>query len=110
MTTTTRTRRPRRTLTPVTITARFPSFRSGRLENWSAVSEDGTWKYERLEISGTPWQVEYVPSGTIGHWYGSLDKARAATANGSALAWVNLLLDHERGEHKAERNPCCGRC
>ena len=33
MTTTTRTRRPRRTLTPVTITARFPSFRTGRLEN-----------------------------------------------------------------------------
>ena len=36
MTTTTRPRKPRRSLTPVTITRRYPSFRSGRVENWEA--------------------------------------------------------------------------
>ena len=28
--------RPRRTLTPVTVTARYPSLRSGRPEDWSS--------------------------------------------------------------------------
>lgn len=106
----TKTRKPRRTLTPVTVTSRYPSFRSGRVENWSAISADGTWKYERQEISGTPWQVEHVPTETIGNWYGSLPAARAATADGSALADIERRLAHERGEHEAERNVFCGRC
>ena len=105
-----RTRKPRRTLTPVTITARFPSFRSGRLENWSAVSADGTWKYERLEISGTPWTVLHVLSGIESHWYGTLTAAREGTANGNALAYVERIQAHERGEHEAERDSYCGRC
>ena len=107
--TATKTRKPRRVLTPVTITARFPSF-SGRLENWSAVSADGTWKYERLEISGTPWSVLHVPSGIESHWYGTLAAAREGTADGNALACVELIQAHERGEHKADRDPRCGRC
>lgn len=107
MTTTTRTRRP---LTPVTITARFPSFRSGRVENWSAVSADGTWKYERLEISGTPWVVIHLGAQVEGDWYGTLTAARAATADGTALAYIDRVLAHDRGEHKAERDIRCGRC
>jgi len=105
-----RTTRPRRVLTPANVTARFPSFRSGRLENWAAASRDGVWKYERLEISGTPWAVIHVPTGTEGNWYGTLAAARAATADGSALEYVERVQAHERGEHKAERNPFCGRC
>jgi len=103
-------RRPRRTLTPVTVTKRFRSFRSGRLENWEARSGDGQWIYRRLEISGTPWELEYVPAGIAGDWYGTLTAARAATADGSALAYVEQIQAHERGEHAASRGPSCGRC
>jgi hypothetical protein len=110
MTATTRTRKPRRTLTPVTVTSSYPSFRTGRVEAWSAVSDDGVWKYERLEVSGTPWQVEHVPAGTLGDWYGSLEAARAATADGSALLFVQSIQAHERGEHDAQRDSACGRC
>jgi hypothetical protein len=108
--TATKTRKPRRILTPVDITARFPSFRSGRLENWSAKSRDGVWKYERIEDTGTPWSVVHVPSGIEGHWHGTLTAAREATANGSALEYVERIQAHERGEHKAERDVFCGRC
>ncbi len=104
------TRKPRRTLTPADVTARFPSFRGGRLENWAAASRDGVWKYERIEDTGTPWAVIHVPTGTEGNWYGTYTAARAATADGSALAYVERLLAHDRGEHKAERNTRCPRC
>jgi hypothetical protein len=106
----TATRRPRRDLTPVDITARFPSFNGGRLETWSAVSRDGMFKYERIEDTGTPWIWIHVPTGTDGPYYGTLPAARAATADGSALAYVQRILAHQRGEHEAERNVSCGRC
>lgn len=102
--------RTRRTLTPVTVTRRYPSFPSGRVENWEAVSDDGLWAYLRQEISGTPWSVQHVPSGIETDWYGSLPAAREATADGSALASVERIQAHQRGEHDAERNPACVRC
>jgi hypothetical protein len=102
--------RPRRTLTPVTITSRYPSFNGGRLENWSAVSADGVWKFERMEMSGTPWTVEHVPSEIEAGWYGSLPAARAATADGSALASVERIQAHQRGEHDGQRDMRCLRC
>jgi hypothetical protein len=110
MTTATRTRRPRRVLTPVTITSRYPSFSGRRMENWSAVSADGTWKYERIEDTGTPWEAVHVPTGLSTDWYGTLTAARAATADGSALAYVERIQAHQRGDHKAERDSFCGRC
>jgi hypothetical protein len=86
-----RPRRPRRTLTAVTITSRYPAFRSGRVEAWSAKSDDGVWEYERIEITGTPWEVKHVPTGRIvPHWYSSLPNARAATADGTALAALEV--------------------
>ena len=85
--TTTRTR-----LTPVTITERHPSFRSGRMEAWAAVSRDGDWAYSRVEDDGTPWSVEYVPAGTDCGLFASLPKARRATADGSALASAERTL------------------
>jgi hypothetical protein len=99
-----------RTLTPADVTQRFPAFRSGRLEAWQAASRDGIWRYDRLEISGTPWMVVHLPSGTEGDWYGTLTAARAATADGSALAGVERRLAHDRGEHAAARDSWCGRC
>jgi hypothetical protein len=108
--TVTRTRRPRQNLTPADVTKRFPSFRTGRLEDWQAVTRDGVWRLDRLEISGTPWMAVHLPTGTEGDWYGSKDKARAAITDGSALAYVERVLAHDRGEHTAERVPSCGRC
>lgn len=101
--------RPRRPLTPADVTQRMPAFRSGRVEAWQAASRDGIWRYDRLEIAGTPWMVVHLPSSTEGSWYGTLTAARAATADGSALEYIELLWAHERGEH-AERDPFCGRC
>jgi hypothetical protein len=109
-TTATRPRKPRRTLTPATVTARYPAFRSGRLEAWEARSDDGVWLYRRLEISGTPWSVVHVPSAIEANWHGTLTAAREATASGSALAAVERVQAHDRGEHAAERVPMCGRC
>jgi len=53
-----------------------------------AVSECGTWGYERLDIRTTPWQVTHLPTGTDCGWHPTLDRARVATADGSALAEV----------------------
>ena len=100
----------RRVLTPADVTARFPSFNGRRLEAWEAKSRDGIWLFSRLEISGTPWEIRHLPTGTEGPWYGTLAAAREATADGSALADVERRLAHGRGEHEAERNICCGRC
>jgi hypothetical protein len=111
VTATTRTPKPRRTLTPVTAPTRYPSIRSGRLEDWSAVSADGVWKYERLETPRTPWAIVHTPSGIeVGSWAGTLSEAREMTANGSALADVELQTAHQRGEHDAERSSGCVRC
>lgn len=103
-------RRPRRTLTPVTVTSRFPSFNGGRVEAWSAVSTDGLWKYERIEDTGTPWEPTHVPTGIRTDWYGTLGAARAATASGEAMACVERQQAHQRGEHTAVRVPSCRRC
>ena len=102
--------RTRRTLTPVTVTRRCRTFRSGRLENWEAVSDDGIWAYHRLEISGTPWAAEHIPSGIEADWYSTLPDARAATADGTALAAVERILAHRRGAHRDERDIQCREC
>lgn len=110
MTTTARSPKPHRNLTPADVTRSFPAFRSGRVEAWEAKSRDGVWEYRRLEISGTQWEVLHLPSGTAGDWYGTLTAARKATADGSALLYVERVQAHELGEHDAERNSRCGRC
>jgi hypothetical protein len=104
-------RKPRRTLTPVDPdkTKRFRSFTSGRVEDWELTSRDGVWLFERLEVTGTPWQVTHLPTRTQGDYYGNKTAARAATADGSALACVERVISHQRGEH-AERNPSCIMC
>jgi len=83
---------PLRVLTPVNVTRRFRAFRSGRLETWQAESRDGVWRYDRLELPGTPWMTVHLPTSTEGDWYGTLDAAREATADGRALEYVERLL------------------
>lgn len=75
-----KTRIPRTPITDV----RKARGRSGRAEIISAASEDGTWTYDREDDTRTLWVVTHVPTG---RWLymSSLPKARAATANGSAL-------------------------
>lgn len=77
----------KRNLTPVTITHRAPNLRSGRTEIWEAVSTDGVWGYRREEDSSTSWTVIHIPTD---RWcsYTSLPKARAATASGAALSYL----------------------
>jgi hypothetical protein len=43
-------------------------------------------------------------------WHGPLPNARAAIADGTAMAAVERVQPHGRGEHDAERVPMCGRC
>ena len=63
-----------------------------------------------MEDVGTLWDATHLPTGLSGGFYGTLTAAREATANGSALAYVERMQAHERGEHKAERDTRCGRC
>jgi len=108
--TSTRTRRPRRDLTPVDVTARFPSFRSGRLENWAADSRDGVWKYERIEDTNTLWAVIDAASGEELRWHGTLTAAREYTASGAAAEDLARILAHNSGDHAVERDSRCARC
>jgi hypothetical protein len=110
MTTATRTRKSRRTLTPVTITARYPSFNGRRLENWAAESRDGAWLFERIEDIGTPWAtICREPKMEVG-LHGTLNAAREFVASGEAGKALERLLAHERGQHASERDPSCARC
>jgi len=89
--------------TPVRITEQHPSFRTGKVQAWAAESADGTWAYRRLELPGTPWEVEHLPTGTDCGWFSSLPKARAATADGSALEVVEQAW---KAKLDALRNAC----
>lgn len=61
-------------------TGRVPG-RSGRSEIWEATSTDGRWRYVRLELAGTPWEVTDLSDDTVApDWFGTLAKARAWTA------------------------------
>lgn len=75
-------------LTPIRIVEQATNLRTGRAEIWEAVSEDGVWAYKREEGPGTPWVVIHVPTD---RWtfYSSLLKARRATADGSALSYLD---------------------
>ncbi len=60
-------------------TVRFPG-RSRRQEIWEAASEDGRWRYVRLEMPGTPWEVtDMFADEVVGQWFGTLREARIWT-------------------------------
>lgn len=97
-------------LTPVTVKLTGVNPATGFAEVWGADSDDGTWRFRRLEDDGTPWIAEHVPTDLCGGWYGTLAAARQAAEDGTALADVERQLAHRRGEHKAQRNPACAGC
>jgi hypothetical protein len=107
--TATKTRQTRPDRTPADVTRRFPTC-SGRMEAWQAISRDGAWRYDRLEVSGTPWMVVHLPTSIEGDYHGTLNAAREATADGRAMATVERIQSHERGEHAEARDSYCGRC
>ncbi|XTZ13908.1 hypothetical protein ACQSSU_20640 [Micromonospora echinospora] len=76
-------------MTPIRVLARLEnSSRSPYL----AESVDGLWRYHWEEMPGTPWRVEYRPTGQS-VYFGSLRAARTATADGHAMQ--QLVYDCE---------------
>ena len=68
--------------------------RSGRLEISEATSADGRWRYVRLEMPGTPWEVADTvaqaadPEDYRPEWLSSLPAARRWTAGQPAAMTV----------------------
>lgn len=83
--TTATSRQARRALTaldPNTLVRRRP-LNGGAAQIRDAVSADGVWRYHRVEMVGTPWRVEHLPSGRD-TWFDSLPESRAWTADTAA--------------------------
>jgi hypothetical protein len=90
---------------------RFLPTRGGSVQCWSAVTTDGLWGFDREDMPGTPWSVTHLPTGTVVDRYvGTLDDCRAYVASGEALADLERLRAHERGEHESERDRACVKC
>lgn len=61
-------------------TAQHRNFSRPGSQKWGAVSADGKWTYKRLEEAGTPWIVLDADGDEWGTGFGTLARARAATA------------------------------
>lgn len=77
------------TLTPITKTTFAPAFRSGRVECWGAVSNDGQWTYVREDSPGTPWLVYHTSHDLPVSFCGTLRSARLFTALPNVLEYVD---------------------
>lgn len=55
-------------LAPDKVTARHPSFRTGRPEVWATETLDGVWSIEREEDEGTNWYLHHKPSMADKSW------------------------------------------
>ena len=93
------------TLAPVTVTCRRPNLRTGKTETWAVETVDGLWRAERIEASGTPWELVHVPSGLPAGLYGSLRKVRRAIADNSAARQMRYDADWERSRADHATNP-----
>lgn len=73
------------TQTPPPIVKKFSHtiFRDGRTrrECWSAETVDGLWAFDRLEMSGTPWSIMFLPLRVEVGWAGTLKAARKIAAS-----------------------------
>jgi hypothetical protein len=83
-----------------------------RRECWEATTVDGEWGFERIEDTGTPWEIVYLPGTeqheTIPHYFGTLKAARMAVERGWAAANIPSVLRaaHDAGDHTYERYGC----
>jgi len=83
-----------------------------RRECWAAATADGQWAFERIEDTGTPWVIVYLPRTssheTIPHYFGTLKAARVAVERGWATENLPSVLRaaHDAGAHTYERYGC----
>jgi hypothetical protein len=74
-----------------------------RRELWGADSADGTWRFERIETAGTPWDIFHLPSvadetlPVAVDSMGNLPACREAVARG----WLDKMLPERKAEHAA---------
>jgi hypothetical protein len=61
------------------------------MEIWEAKSADGQWTYQRVEDTGTPWDVCHLPTGREEHGFTSLLAARHWTAEQTATHRATVL-------------------
>jgi len=55
-------------LLAIRVTSSYPTFRSGRVEPWSAETLDGAWFFERIEEPGAPWCIYHRASANDKTW------------------------------------------
>ncbi len=81
------------------------SWRTDRMECWSAETQDGLWRMERTEDPGTPWVVFHLPSMADGSWTvpvflcGTLRACREDIASGAG----ERMLVSRKAEAEEER-------
>lgn len=93
------------------VKTRFLPTRGGGTQCWSARTTDGIWGLDREDKSGTPWSVIHLPTEIVTDSYvGTLTDCRAYVASGQALADLELIQAHLRGEHETERDTSCPKC
>jgi hypothetical protein len=98
-------RKPRVRLAPVVPTRMLGG------QCWGAETPDGEWGMDRLEDTGTTWQVVHKPTKTlVADFLGSLRQCRAYVGSGEAAEDLVRLLAHQRGEHKTGRDKACPAC
>ena len=59
-----------------TTEVRYGNFNRPGAELWKVASADGVWVFERIEITGTPWDVYHVESGRCVGMFGTISAAR----------------------------------
>jgi hypothetical protein len=68
------------------------------LETWGAQTKDGTWGMDRLEDTGTTWQVVHRATKTVvADFLGSLRQCRAYVGSGEAQEDLERIRAHEGG-------------
>jgi hypothetical protein len=78
---------------------------------WGAETPDHDWGMDRLEDTGTTWEVVYRPTKTVvADFMGSLTQCRRYVGSGAAQEDLERLQAHERGEHENEPDGECERC
>jgi hypothetical protein len=84
-------------LAPVDKTRMLPT-RGGGVQCWGARTKDGTWGMDRIEDTGTTWQVVHRATKTVvADFLGSLRQCRAYIASGEAQEDLEHIRAHEGG-------------
>lgn len=69
-------------------TIKAPPAGGGRPQIWQAVSENGRWLFDRVEVPSTPWRTEYLPTGQDQFFTTLADARRWAVDEPTALRFL----------------------